>query len=194
MNVNIRQIFGPWALGYTLDKHSVRSTFIGHNEFGHPEFDTLRTQVGEALFQLKYRFDVSKAGVLADQIVASFWRFFSTTSFIVPMPSSKARAVQPVAAISREVAIRMGLRSVESLLLKHSPTPQMKDIALKQHRDAALASVFSVSDVLPDGSHDVLLIDDLYDTGSSLAAATRALQQYPKIRRVFVAAVTRKRP
>ncbi len=52
---------------------------------------------------------------------------------------------------------------------------------------------FTVYDILPQGSFDALIIDDLFDTGSSLEAATNVLRNYGKIRNIYVATVTRKR-
>ena len=31
---------------------------IGYNEFGHPEFDTQRSALGELIYRLKYKRDV----------------------------------------------------------------------------------------------------------------------------------------
>ena len=60
MNVNVMKITGNWDLGYVLDWHVESSDFLGHNQFGRAEFDTKRSEIGEAVFQLKYRHDTSK--------------------------------------------------------------------------------------------------------------------------------------
>lgn len=88
----------------------------------------------------------------------------------------------------------MGVPCLENVLVKTTQTAQMKDIALRGDRIAALCAAFVVNDVLADGQYDVLVIDDLYDTGSSLEAATIMLRQYNKIRNIFVATLTRKKP
>ncbi len=90
MNVNVKQIYGEWDLGYSLDKHTISSTPIGPNEWGHMQFDTIRSEVGEALFQLKYRSDFSQVAVIATQIYQSLSRYFSV-NLIIPMPASKQR-------------------------------------------------------------------------------------------------------
>ena len=46
---------GPWERGYSLDKQVLHSEFIGNNQYGHPMFDTTRTEIGEAMYQLKYQ-------------------------------------------------------------------------------------------------------------------------------------------
>lgn len=65
MNTNILKIDGEWKSGFVLDWHVDHSEFIGHNQFGHAEYDTVRTDVGEAVFQLKYRSDLSQIDPLA---------------------------------------------------------------------------------------------------------------------------------
>lgn len=194
MKVNVRQIQGPWDLGYSLDKHTISSTYLGDDEYGHPTFDTTRSEVGEALYQLKYRSDHSQATVLATQMVASLGRYFASTSFVVPMPPSKQRAIQPVMVVAKQLAAKMGVPCLENLLVKITQTVQMKDIASRDDRVAALCSAFKIYDVLADGRYDILVVDDLCDTGSSLEAATIMLRQYKKIRKIFVATVTRKNP
>jgi competence protein ComFC len=46
-----KKLKGPWEDGYALDIHTISSEFIGHNEFGHPQFDTKRTEIGELLYR-----------------------------------------------------------------------------------------------------------------------------------------------
>ena len=80
MKTNVRQISGPWNLGYTLDKHTINSTYTGEDIYGRATFDTTRTEVGEALYQLKYRFNHSQATVLAGRLC-----FPCGTSFRAPL-------------------------------------------------------------------------------------------------------------
>lgn len=44
MKVNLKQIQGPWNQGWVLDKHMLRSTFLGNDEQGHPKFDSHRNE------------------------------------------------------------------------------------------------------------------------------------------------------
>ncbi len=193
MNVNIKELQGEWDLGYSLDKHTISSTPIGPNTAGHMQFDTIRPEAGEALFQLKYRFDFSQVPLIANQMNDSFSTSFTTACFVVPMPSSTIRQRQPVTEIARALAQLMNIPCYENLLKKASNTPSMKDIQSREKKVAALAGVFSISDVLNKGKFDVLIIDDLFDTGASLEAATHVLRDYDKIRNIYVVTVTRKR-
>ena len=53
--IHPRRIVGNWRSGIALDVHTVRSTHLGVNEFGHDVFDTERSELGELLHRLKYR-------------------------------------------------------------------------------------------------------------------------------------------
>ena len=194
MKVNVCKISGHWDVGYSLDKHSISSVCIGNNEYGHPIFDTIRTEVGESLFQLKYNSDRSQLNILATQIVDSLGNYFGSASFIVPMPPSKSRPFQPVIEIAKQVAVLMIVPCREDVLVKTGQTDQMKNIPSREERIRTLCSNFKVNDVLSEGKYNVLIVDDLYDTGSSLEAATAMLRKYEKIQKIFVATITRKNP
>jgi len=57
IEIHPKEIKGAWDKGYVLDLHTISSTMIGYNEFGHPEFDTVRSQLGELVYRLKYKSD-----------------------------------------------------------------------------------------------------------------------------------------
>jgi len=64
MNVNIRKMNGPWDGGLSLDKHTLNSVYTGDNQYGHPTFDTTRSEIGESLYQLKYKDDYNQVTVI----------------------------------------------------------------------------------------------------------------------------------
>lgn len=192
MKTNIQRIQGAWDLGFSLDKHTLNSEFTGYNEQGHPTFNTTRSDTGEALYQLKYRNRFENVPVLGEQLFVSLSRAFTSASFIVPMPPSKQRLRQPVVELSRDLASRMNIPCIENLLLKNQSTAPMKDIVDRVQKIQALKAAFSINDVLDTGLYDVLIVDDLFDSGSSLEAATYTLRGYAKVRNVFAVTVTRK--
>ena len=192
MHVNVMQIKGDWDLGYVLDWHVESSEFLGHNQFGRAEFDTKRTEIGEAIFQLKYRHDLTKIEPLAETMVLNLKSAFQTASFIIPMPPSKSRETQQAVELARKVAEKLGIPLFENILLKKGTTPQMKDIGTKEERVNALIGCFCINDGIENsGSWDVLVIDDLYSSGASLSAATQVLRNYQKVSKIFVAAFSR---
>ncbi|WP_249360686.1 ComF family protein [Bathymodiolus heckerae thiotrophic gill symbiont] len=157
------------------------------------QFNTVRSEAGEALFQLKYRADFSKVFPIAQQMNKSFSDIFPPIDFIIPMPSSRDRFKQLVIEIAKEFSRLKGVPFYGNLLVKTRVTLPVKDIAIKDDKISTLMEALFIHDILNEGLHDVLIIDDLFDTGSSLEAATKSLQNYSKIRNVYVATVTRKR-
>ena len=89
MENNIKSISGNWDAGYVLDKHTRSSTFLGYDEHGHPQFDTKRSEVGEALYQLKYRSDFSKVEPLANEIASHLAPLIGPIGFgLHPVPKT----------------------------------------------------------------------------------------------------------
>jgi hypothetical protein len=69
--INPRKIDGPWADGRVLDLHSTGSEFLGYDEYGHEQFDTRRTEVGDLLYRLKYRTTRPRSMRLASSLRSS---------------------------------------------------------------------------------------------------------------------------
>jgi predicted amidophosphoribosyltransferase len=194
MQVNLRQISGNWDLGYVLDKHTVSSTFIGYNESGHPQFDTKRSEVGEALFQLKYRNGKEQAAPLAQQIVTTIVPKLEKVELIIPMPASNTRPWQPVDEVAKELSKLINVPVIDGVLVKiaqETPGPSLKDLGTKEEKVAALTGRLAVKDAITNsGRWNALLLDDLFDSGASMEAATALLKTYPKINKVYAAALT----
>ncbi len=191
MKVSLRQIRGPWDEGWVLDKHSVSSVYEGENEYGHPQFNTTRTEIGEATYQLKYRGGWAQAKPLAQAIADSIFPRLSQVGFIVPMPASTRRARQPVTEVARELGLLVKLPVFENLLLKAEDGVSLKDLKTKDEKIEAIGTSFSVNDEIPtDGRWNVLVVDDLFHTGASMEAACKALRTYPKVGKIYIAALT----
>ncbi len=60
------KVSGRWREGFALDHHIVSSTYLGDDDYGHPMFDTKRTELGELLYRLKYTSDASVVDELAN--------------------------------------------------------------------------------------------------------------------------------
>jgi predicted amidophosphoribosyltransferase len=167
MNTNIMRIAGNWDIGYVLDWHVKSSEFLGYNEFGKPEFNTIRTEIGEAIFQLKYRQDKTKIEPLAETMSKNIRLAFQTASFVVPMPPSKNRPFQPAIELARRVSEKLKIPFFENILLKSGTTPQMKDIQTTEERVKLLIGCFYINDSISSSdSWDVIVIDDLFSSGA----------------------------
>ncbi len=194
METNVREIQGNWVSGVVLDKHTIRSIPIGENQYGHMQFDTTRTEVGEALFQLKNRNDWTQIEPLADELYNVAFRRFANVGLIVPVPASKTRARQPVFELASALARKTKLTSFEDIVRKApaaTGTSQLKDLNTKTEKIDALAGRFSINDQINGtGCWNALVIDDIYHTGASMEAVCGALATYPKINKIYVAALT----
>lgn len=188
----VREIHGTFDCGYSAAKHIIRSVPTGVNEYGHTTFDTTRTEMGEALFQLKYRDDFTQVRKISDFLSAIVQAKLSDTQLIVPVPPSKYRPRQPVVEIAREVSATTKIPLCESLLNKQRSTPQMKDIATPDEKIRVLedAMVINLHDVA-EGTN-ILLVDDLYDSGSSLNASANKIRASILRAKIYALTVTRK--
>ncbi len=90
-----RRINGAWREGFALDLHTVSSEPIGHDEFGHLRFNTIRTEVGELLYQLKSKGDNASILPLTDALEKHLEDWQPPVNLIVPVPASTKRAVPP---------------------------------------------------------------------------------------------------
>ena len=191
MKGNIKEIKGNWDLGVVVDKHSLHSVITGQNPWGHNTYDTVRTEVGEALFQLKYRLDWSKVYPLANCLFTLAYPRFERVGFIIPMPASTVRQRQPVTEIAQTLARLADKPFSDKILLKTPGDVSLKNLKTKQEKKDAIRNRFYINPyIVKDGSWNVLLIDDLYHTGASMEAACEVLRRYNKINKIYVAART----
>lgn len=191
VEIHPKEIKGSWDQGYVLDVHTISSTMIGYNEFGHPEFDTVRSQLGELVYRLKYRADKGAIPVIVEA-AASFvngWRI--KLDAIVPMPPSKNRSSQPVLELAGELARTLNVALDTESLKKTKTTQQMKDVGDFSARVATLEAAFT-SDKGLEGKA-VLLFDDLFQSGATMNVAARILKSRGLVKSVYALALTRTR-
>lgn len=191
MKVSLKQIHGPWEQGWVLDKHMQHSTFLGYDAYGHAQYDSVRTEVGEGTYQLKYQKDWAQVEPLAQAIAKNIYPKLSNVGFILPMPASKIRPRQPVGAVADALGKIVGKPVFHDLLRKAPNGKSLKDLHTKEEKVEAIGDSISVVDCIKgDGPWNVLVVDDLFDTGASMEAACKVLRAYPKVAAIYVAALT----
>lgn len=77
-------------------------------------------------------------------------------------------------------------------MVKIKTTGAMKDLDSYDERVDALKGCFESRDRLTKGPWNIIVIDDLYDTGASLEAACTELRKYTNIKNISVVALTRR--
>jgi predicted amidophosphoribosyltransferase len=111
---------------------------------------------------------------------------------VVPVPPSRARPFQPLAAIASQLARRLGAAYDPGSLRKVKETPELKSVEEMAEREAALAGAFDVQGESLRGKR-VLLFDDLYRSGASMREAARTLRQKGGLMGLTALALTRTR-
>jgi competence protein ComFC len=192
VNVRPMRIPGRWREGYVLDYHTLGSTYVGDDEYGHPMFDTKRSDVGELLYRLKYRADVSVLDELVNT-AASFVRSWNPgVTVLIPVPPSRARSQQPVhlivEALGRAIGIPVDLNGVARV----KQTPELKNVYAYDERLRLLEGAHAVKSSVVRGQK-VLLFDDLYRSGATMNAITAALYDEGTAADVYALALTRTR-
>ena len=188
---NPRKIDGPWADGRVLDLHSTGSEFLGYDEYGHEQFDTRRTDVGELLYRLKYRNDASaldEIGAVAEKFIRT-WRI--KFDVIVPAPPTRTRRVQPLYQIADELARRFNVPVVKAVSKKAAGAAELKNLREYHERQAVLQDALTVNGRAIAGKR-VLLLDDLIRSGATLGAVAAALTE-ARAAIIFAFALTKTR-
>jgi ATP-dependent DNA helicase RecQ len=164
-----RELRGPWAAGWALDFHS---RFSGA--------DWSRSQAGELAYRYKYGGQQALVETLADQLAALIADHpeLSQMDAIVPVPPSSPREFDPVSALCDALARRMN-RPAQRTLVKTRVTAPQKEMRTLAQKRANVAGAFAVA---AEFSRDLrgkqlLVLDDLYDSGATLEEVTRTLQR-----------------
>jgi predicted amidophosphoribosyltransferase len=175
--INPMKLDGPWTAGYVLEKqHTVSSEFLGHDSFGHPQFDSKYSALGELVYRLKNKGDKNAVDSIADtavQFISERWK--PEFGLIVPVPPSRRReAYRPVIEIARAIGARLEKPVDPDAVSKVKDTPQLKDVYEFAEREKLLQNAFKTNGDAVRGKA-ILLIDDLYRSGATAVVVAQTL-------------------
>lgn len=191
MTMNPQEIEGSWKAGIVLDWHTTESHVVGENEYGHPVFETTRSELGELLYQFKYRSNKSALNRLLELAASRLSTAKGKFDLVVPIPPSNPRRTV-TSQIATGLAPCLGAAVSLNALTKVRATDELKSVADPERRRELLADAFSADRSQLSGKR-VLLVDDLYRSGATLEAATNVVYRQGDAAAVFVFAVTRTR-
>jgi predicted amidophosphoribosyltransferase len=187
------RLTGPWDEGFALDVHTTESLYIGDDSYGHPLYQTTRSEIGELIFRLKYRGEEASIAPLCDAACALVKSRAWSVDMIVGVPPSRpGRRIQPVPLLADAVGKALGVEVCKDCVKKVKSTAELKTIYEYQKRLELLAGAYSVA-VDKTKGRNVLLIDDLYRSGATLEAVSKSLKEAGQAGRLFALAFTRTR-
>lgn len=191
VTIHPKRIAGNWISGCSLDIHTISSTHIGMDEQGHDVFATERSEIGELLFQLKYRHDKSAAKAIIEAAVTYLERSRSRFDLIVPVPPSEKRRLQPVIMLAEGIGEKLELPVVECVTTTRRATP-LKGVIGRDERKELMDGLYTVDHTCTKGK-SILLFDDLYRSGATMNTITDLLVGQGKAAAVRVLTVTKTR-
>jgi predicted amidophosphoribosyltransferase len=107
------------------------------------------------------------------------------------MPASTQRSRQPVTEVAKELGAIVQKPMSSNLLIKAKSGKILKNLCTKDEKIEAIGNSFSLNDEIPNEvKWNVLVVDDLFHTGASMESACKVLRTYPKIGKIYVAALT----
>jgi len=161
-----RPLVGSWKTGWSLGFHS-RITGA----------DWSRSGVGDLTYRLKYDSDTTVLPALVQQALDLFLAHpeMKQGDCMIPVPSSAKRKVDPVLAFCEALAGKIGI-PVQPIVVKSRPTQPQKEMKTLAQKRANVAGAFALrSDVK---GKRILLVDDLFDSGTTLDEITRLLLKH----------------
>jgi len=191
MSLNPIRLKGNWDKGYALDAHIIKSTYLGEDEYGHNKFDTTRSMIGELVYQLKYKNKTDKIYDIIELInpFLQKWHDMKTVDIVIPAPPSKKyREVQPVHLIAKMIAKLLNVPYVNNLLEKLN-SGQSKDKSLKDKTESIKGTIIKHKQFKKDVN--ILVVDDLYDSGTTLNEVCNVLKKDKHVNKIFVLAMTK---
>ena len=191
MEMHPIKLHGNWDEGWALDQHTLSSEYLGDSPLGRPQFRTVRSEIGEAMYPLKYRGFVGivpKIAELATELLKEKG-LLSSINIVLPVPPTTQREFQPVFMIAEDLATLNDLfYSSEALVKTSTEAAKNMDSVQKMKLPSTIQFVRSFNRPC-----NVLVIDDIFDTGGTLTGCVRALRRDPNTQRVFVLTMTKKR-
>jgi predicted amidophosphoribosyltransferase len=158
-----------------------------------PQFESKRSEIGELLYQFKYRGDRSGLAAICEAVAAFVRQSGLSFDLIATVPpSNELRRCQPLPGIAKGVAERLSCPYRSDALVKVRQTQELKAVFDLEQRRTLLQGVFrAVPQILEERS--VLLLNDLRRSGATLNEAAREILENGRAKFLVVITLTKTR-
>ena len=184
MAISPKEIHGNWDKGYALDVHTLSSEYIGDYPNGFPKYRTVRTELGELLYELKYNQDFSKIQkimcLIEDFVIDNFK---GKVNYVLPVPPTKKRRVQHMYEIASEIAYLLNC-GYSNCVLKNVSVGEAKN----DNTQRKIVQTRNAS-----SKRNILLVDDITNTGNTAEACVDVLKSDSNINKVYFLTLTVRR-
>lgn len=185
---NLIGLNGQWELGYAIALHSISSELI---DPVRNIFETQRTPLGQSIFLYKYRrnYYLKDDFINIAKIIIGK-KFVEKIDILTIPPPNIIRDFQPLENIAIGISSRLGIPFYRIIAQKESGK-SMKNIELKKEKiEYLMNNLYCCVDNIEN--KNILIIDDIFDTGATLETCTQKLKEQ-NCKNVYVLTFTKTR-
>lgn len=174
----VRLYSDKWIEGYAFSVHTQYSIYVGENEAGFPQFDTKRTPMGELVYQLKYKQNLSVLPQIITLLKAdSKFVEFIKKDFVILVPATnKNRRFQPVELVADAISREFGIKVIKDMVEAENHT-EIKQVEKAKKIDILKSSYSYQEHPEVSKESNIIIFDDIYDSGSTMNVVADLLQQ-----------------
>jgi predicted amidophosphoribosyltransferase len=154
------------------------------------------TELGRAIHKFKYwKLSPQERDRILDYCVTTLQSALNSIfgknfpfNYVVAVPPNRKHANSLPPFVASDLASRSdgSLKSVNKLLSKKKDLPIMKNLS-KDEKAIALSDAYMFAKELPDPRIGILIIDDIFDSGTTIRFAARAIRDaYPDLKRYVI--------
>jgi hypothetical protein len=136
-----------------------------------------RTEIGELTYQAKYKKKKEKTRMLGVK-VCEFIRShptYKSAKTVMATPSSSGRDYDVPSELVKYIATELKIENLSPLIQKNRTTKPMKDCKTNEEKLENVRDVYVITQNTKMKKRDIILIDDIYQTGFTMNEVGRVL-------------------
>ncbi|MGF6905494.1 ComF family protein [Fusobacterium sp. PH5-44] len=191
MKINPISLVGNWEEGYALDYNVKSIEYLKENIFGYPEFEIEYTEIGKNLIEFKELEDLSKGRELA-KVIGNFikneWKILDKIEGIISAPTTKNIPSDPLYKLVKMIGVDLKIPFSNSFFSKLTPD-EIKKLSDEEKMNILKNNIKKDKTLKNRGS--ILLIDDFYNTGTTLKCISTLLREDINLDNIYVLTVVK---